>query len=257
MFTPTVSSSDAQRSTLELLKLLADDTRWQLLGALRQSDRQVGELVRHLDLPQNLVSYHLGLLRQAGFVYIHRSEADARALYYALDLKLLQAAYQQIGADLYLLPTETVSIPQPTVVFLCTANSARSQIAEGWLRQLSNGRVPTRSAGTHPKVLHPIVPQVMAEVGIDIGYQQAKGLDALTDVTPDVVITVCDRAREECAPTFGRMTHIHWSIADPVQVEGEYGAQLEAFRAVREQLRLRVEALLPLLPRLSSTFHKA
>ena len=86
-----------QSSASSILKLLADDTRWQLITALRRSDRQAGELGTLLKLPQNLVSYHLGVLRQAGLVQAHRSDADARAVYYSLDVAALGSGYARIG----------------------------------------------------------------------------------------------------------------------------------------------------------------
>lgn len=244
----------ATPSTLELLKLLADDTRWQLISELRQSDRQVGELVAQLQLPQNLVSYHLGVMRQAGLVQVRRSDADARVTYYGLDIERLQSAYQQIGADLQL-PQLTASMeaPSATVIFLCTGNSARSQMAEGWLRHLSGGRVLARSAGVQPRSLHPLAIEVMAEAGIDIGYQQAKSPEALTDITPNVVVTVCDLARERCPDWPGKPAQLHWSIPDPVRVRGDHTTQLGAFRTASNELHARVQALLASLPTLAPT----
>ncbi len=236
-----------------MLKLLADDTRWRLILALRRSDYQVGELVDLLGLSQNLISYHLGVLRQAGLVQMHRSDADARVSYYGLDVAALQQIYRQLGMGLQLpgmWPLD--ALPALTVLFLCTANSARSQMAEAWLRLLSGGRLTVRSAGTQPHALHPLAQQVMAELGVDIGYQQAKGFDALGDLRPDVVITVCDLAREQCPHWPSVATLLHWSIPDPVLVQGSTATQLEAFRTARDQLRLRVEALLALLPELSA-----
>jgi len=234
---------------LDTLKLLADDTRWRVIKELRHSDRQVGELVERLNLPQNLASYHLGLLRQAGLVEMHRSEADARVLYYGLDLVAVQKAYEQIGASLSL-PAAQAAVAQASVVFLCTENSARSQIAEGWLRQMSHGHVPVRSAGTQPQALHPLAVQVMAEVGVDIGYQQAKGLEAISDAHPDIVVTVCDRAREACAPCIEAPILFHWSIPDPARTANYASDQMGVFRSVRDQLRVRVAGLLAALPSL-------
>lgn len=240
-------------SPLEILKLLADDTRWRLLAALRRSDYQVGELVALLKLPQNLVSYHLGILRQAGLVGMRRSDADARAVYYTLELAALERGYQQIGSSLQLAPepAPVASVPL-TVVFLCTANSARSQMAEAWLRYLSNGYVPVCSAGTEAQTLHPLTVQVMAEVGVDIGYQQAKDVSALAGIVPDVLVTVCDLAREQCSATLDAPNRLHWSEADPLQAKGDAAAELESFRTVRDHLRQRVEALLVLLPALAA-----
>ena len=156
--------------------------------------------MEELTLPQNLVSYHLSTLRQAGLVRLHRSDADGRATYYGLDMAAVTSLYRRLGDDLALpLAPHPETLPPLTVVFLCRANSARSQIAEGWLRSLSGGRVTVRSAGTQPARLHPLAEQAMAEVGIDIGHQQSKHVDALAQLAPDVVVTVCDIAREECA----------------------------------------------------------
>jgi ArsR family transcriptional regulator len=127
-------------------------------------------------------------------------------------------------------------------------------MAEAWLRHLSSG-VSVRSAGTQPRSLHPLAIQVMAEVGIDIGYQYAKGLDTLSDIQPDIVVTVCDLAREQCPDWPDNPTQLHWSIPDPVRVRGDHEAQAQAFRATRDDLRHRVEELLALLPTLATTEH--
>jgi len=132
------------------------------------------------------------------------------------------------------------------VVFLCRANSARSQIAEGWLCSLSSGRLTVRSAGTQLTRLHPLAEQVMAELGLDIGHHQAKHVDALAGLTSDVVVTVCDIAREECAVWQQAALRCHWSIPDPVAIPPGQ-EHVQAFRAVRDTLRQRVEGLLPLL----------
>jgi ArsR family transcriptional regulator len=235
----------------DVLKLLADDTRWRLINALRESDRQVGELVIALQLPQNLVSYHLGLLRQAGLVRVRHSDVDARALFYGLDTDALQQSYQR-AAEALRLPgaTSTDSLANVSpVVFLCTGNSARSQMAEGWLRYLSGGRIPARSAGTEPRGIDPLAVQVMAEAGIDIGYQQSKGVEAISGVVPAVVVTVCDLARERCPEWAGSPATLHWSVPDPVRAR-DADARLRAFYDVRDELQQRIQGLLALLPTL-------
>jgi ArsR family transcriptional regulator, arsenate/arsenite/antimonite-responsive transcriptional repressor / arsenate reductase (thioredoxin) len=229
---------------LESLKLLADDTRWKLVAALRYGDLQVGELVQRLGLSQNLVSYHLGILRQASLVRVHRSDADARVSYYALDLTALRALYAQIGAELQIAePSAPLSLGRaPTVVFLCTANSARSQIAEGWLRHLSGGRALALSAGTHPQALHPLAAQAMGEVGVEIGQQRAKPVADLLDTRPDIIVTVCDIAREGYSPWAAIPHQLHWSIPDPLRAPA-----ITSFRSVRDALRVRVEGMLGML----------
>ncbi len=239
---PPEQSVDA----FEQLKLIADETRWRLLLALRWSDYQVGELIERLALPQNLVSYHLGILRQAGLVQVHRSDADARAHYYGLSLGALDALFIRLGNALALPQAIQADIAPATVVFLCTANSARSQMAEGWLRHLSGGRIIVRSAGSEPRPLQPLAVEVMAEAGIDIGYQQAKHVADLAGLQPDLVVTVCDIAREQCAVWQAAGTRLHWSIPDPVAV-CDSAAQAAAFRAVRDELQQRVQGLPGLL----------
>ncbi|MEM8531879.1 MAG: ArsR family transcriptional regulator [Chloroflexota bacterium] len=250
MTTPFVPSDT---TSLESLKLLTDEVRWQLLHALRYSDRQVRELVEWLKLPQNLVSYHLGILRQAGLVHTHRSEADARVQYYSLDLPSLQHYYEQIGTSLHLLAVsdKVATIDSLSVVFICSANSARSQMAEGLLRQLSGGVIKVRSAGIKPSTIHPTAIQVMTEIGIDIEYQQAKSIIDLQDYQPDVVITVCDKAREICEPCFDAPLQLHWSIPNPTYEIAD--TQYFAFQQTRDMLVERIQGLLALLPVLTST----
>lgn len=231
------------------LRLLADETRWRLIAELRWSDWQVRELCARLGLPQNLVSYHLGLMREAGLVQSHRSDADGRALYYGLDISGLHAGLSGIHAALRLdTGAPASSHDAGPVLFVCTGNSARSQMAEGWLRHLSAGRIVARSAGTSPAALHLLAAQAMAEVGVDIGHQRSKALDAVADLAPTTVITVCDLAREECGTSPQAPLQLHWSIPDPAKASGTAAEQLDTFRAARDQLRARVQGLLALLP---------
>ncbi|WP_298402459.1 metalloregulator ArsR/SmtB family transcription factor [uncultured Chloroflexus sp.] len=236
-------------SALIGLRLLADETRWKLITALRDSDWQVAELVTATGLAQNLVSYHLNMLRQAGLVNAHRSDADGRVIYYSLHLAALEALLAQVGHELALPEPTVPPLPPVTVAFLCRANSARSQMAEGWLRALSGGQVGVLSAGTHPQPIHRLAIAVMAKAGAPIDQQVAKPIDAILDQKPQVIVTVCDIAREECPVWPESARHIHWSIPDPVAVTGTNEEQYAAFVAVRDELRERVRGLLALLPR--------
>ncbi len=129
------------------------------------------------------------------------------------------------------------------VLTLCTANSARSQMAEGILRWLGGGAVESYSAGTHPGRLHPFAVRVMREIGVDISGQHSKSVAEFVGRPIDVVITVCDDAAEEC-PTFpGNVERIHWSVPDPAAAEGDE-AKLVTFRAVRDGLVERFRAFL-------------
>lgn len=125
---------------------------------------------------------------------------------------------------------------------MCTGNSARSQMAEGLLRHLGGGRVEVTSAGTEPRGVHPYAVQVMAEVGIDLSHHTSKSVEGFVGQDFDWVITVCDRARERC-PVFPGARILHWSVPDPSEVRGSEEA-LAAFRAVREELRWRIQEFL-------------
>jgi protein-tyrosine-phosphatase/DNA-binding transcriptional ArsR family regulator len=243
----TEREATAQATLLDRLKVMADENRWRLLQLLRHSDCHVTGLVERTGLAQNLVSYHLNALRQAGLIKLHRSDADARATYYGVSLEGLAELYRYLGVELAIPgPAAPTLAATPTVLFLCRANSARSQMAEGWLRALSGGRAIVRSAGTHPGSLHPMAVQVMAEAGVDIGHQRSKHVDSLAGSAQSVAVTVCDIAREECALWLQATTRLHWSIPDPVDLP-DNGQRLSAFREVRDELHSRVRGLLQLL----------
>jgi arsenate reductase len=127
------------------------------------------------------------------------------------------------------------------ILFLCTGNSARSQIAEGLLRSMSGDRYEAYSAGTHPKGLHPQTIMTMSEVGIDVQQQASKSVDSFFGMQFDCVITVCDRAKESC-PVFPGARSLHWSFEDPADASPE--EQPELFRRVREEIRKRLEEFL-------------
>ena len=167
-----------------ILGMLSDPLRWQLVVELGRSDRRVGELVELLGKPQNVVSYHLGELRNAGIVTARRSSADGRDVYYRADLlrcrDLLGHASSGLHPGISLIPTDpddgAGQRPRARLLFLCTGNSARSQIAEALVDRRSAGSVEARSAGSHPKLLHPNAVRVMAERGIDISERPTKPL---------------------------------------------------------------------------------
>lgn len=121
------------------------------------------------------------------------------------------------------------------VLFLCTGNSARSQMAEGWLRHLAGDRFEVFSAGTHPVGLNPVSVEAMAEVGIDISAHRSKSVSEFLTQPFEYVITVCDRAKESC-PIWPGPTHLlHWSFDDPAAVVGA-GERRASFRRVRDEI---------------------
>ena len=132
------------------------------------------------------------------------------------------------------------------VLFLCTHNSARSQMAEGLLRHLSGGRVAAHSAGTEATAVRPLAVRAMAELGIDLSGQTSKTLARYLDKPFDAVVTVCDDANESCPIFPGARERLHWSLPDPSKATGGEAEQLAVYRRVRDELRRRFTAeLLP------------
>jgi arsenate reductase len=126
------------------------------------------------------------------------------------------------------------------VLFLCTHNSARSQMAEALLRQLGGGRFEAFSAGTEATRVHPLAVRAMADVGIDIAQAHSKHLNEYLGQDFDYVITVCDRAAESCPVFPGRPERIHWSFPDPSAVTGSEAERYRAFERVRNEIMLRL-----------------
>lgn len=226
-----------------LIRLLAHPVRWRLVQELARSDRAVRELTRRVDEPQNLVSYHLRQLRDGGVVAARRSSADGRDSYYSLDLggcrEQLRASGGAVHPALALAPSALEDPGPARVLFLCTGNSARSQMAEALLVHLSGGRVDAASAGSAPKPLHPEAVRVMKRRGIDIGGNRTKHLDEYLDERFDQVITLCDRVKEVCPDFPVHRELVHWSMADP-SLDG-------AFERTADELEARIGFLLRVL----------
>jgi arsenate reductase len=127
------------------------------------------------------------------------------------------------------------------VLFLCTHNSARSQMAEGLLRDSGSDRFEAYSAGTEATHVRPLAIRVMAELGIDISSQESKTLGRYLNQPFDAVITVCDQANEACPVFFGARERLHWSFPDPSKAEGSEDQQLVVYRQVRDAIRERIE----------------
>ncbi len=128
------------------------------------------------------------------------------------------------------------------VLFLCTHNSARSQMAEGLLRFLAGDRFEVFSAGTVATAVRPLAIRAMQQLGIDISRQESKTLDRYLGEPFDLVITVCDQANEACPVFPGARQRLHWSFDDPSQATGSEAAQLAVYCRVRDEIRARIEA---------------
>jgi protein-tyrosine-phosphatase/DNA-binding transcriptional ArsR family regulator len=251
-----MATSLADRSPPSFLRLAGHPIRWRLLSELGRSDRRVRELCALLSLPQNLVSYHLGRLRAERMVACRRSSADGRDAYYRLELdrcgELLASAGAALHPGLGLVPSAPHSSVAhrrraTRVLFLCTGNSARSQIAEALAERLGRGAISARSAGSRPKPLHPNAVRVMGARGIDIAGRRSKHLDEFAGERFDYVITLCDRVREVCPEFGGHPNLIHWSVADPAQSGDTDEQTYPAFERTADELALRIPFLLELI----------
>ena len=218
------------------------------MSELARSDLRVGELCALAGERQNLVSYHLRQLREGGLVTVRRSAADGRDSYYVLDLA--HCAQSLAGASVALHPGLALSASQEPrhgvdsplgcVLFLCTGNSARSQMAEALCEQLSDGAVSAVSAGSHPKPLHANAVRVMRDRGIDISGRRSKHLSEFADRRFDYVISLCDRVREVCPEFPGVPEPIHWSVPDPAREAGG----VPAFERTAAELETRIGFLI-------------
>ena len=184
-----------------LLEVAGHPVRWAILRELSRSDLRVRELTTALDERQSLVSYHLGRLRSEGLVATRRSSFDGRDAYYRVDLARCQELFAEAGVGLHpALRLVAAPAPPPVdrarVLFLCTGNSSRSQMAEALLRRMAAGRAEAFSAGSRPKPVHPEAIEAMRERGIDIGGARSKHLSVFAADRFDHVVSLCDRVRE-------------------------------------------------------------
>ena len=129
------------------------------------------------------------------------------------------------------------------MLFLCVANSARSQMGEGVGRLLAPEGIRVQSAGSHPTKVRPEAAAVLAEIGVDTSGHFSKNVDEIDPSTVDTVVTLC--AEEECPVFLGKAVRLHWGLPDPAAMEGDEETRHNAFRAVRDELRARLEILWP------------
>jgi protein-tyrosine-phosphatase/DNA-binding transcriptional ArsR family regulator len=239
--------------------LAAHPLRWRLLTELADSDYRVRELVTLVGEPQNLVSYHLRLLRDGGLVTAMRSSYDGRDSYYHLDLDRCADALADTGTVLHpalsgkhaprMPPVDLRRSPSIGVLFVCTGNSARSPIAEALLRHRTGGQVEAASVGSRPKPrLHPNAVRVLQdEFGIDVAGQRPRHIDTVTGRRFDYVISLCDKAREACPDFPHHPRRVHWSIPDPAAAGDTEQASYSAFQHTAADIDTRIRHLLPVL----------
>jgi protein-tyrosine-phosphatase/DNA-binding transcriptional ArsR family regulator len=246
---PTAADRPGIDDPPAFVRLASHPLRWRLLRELVHSDRAVRELTLLVDAPQSLVSYHLRQLRDGGLVSARRSSADGRDSYYAIDLGACREALQTAGGALHpalrLAPApqahSRTGRSRRRVLFLCTGNSARSQIAEALLERMSAGAIEAASAGSHPKPLHPNAVRVLQKRGIDISANRTKHLDDFVSQRFDTVITLCDRVREVCPEFPARPELAHWSLPDPALDGSTDRASYPAFERTTAELETRID----------------
>jgi len=130
---------------------------------------------------------------------------------------------------------------KPRVLFLCTGNSCRSHMAEGWLCHLGSDRFEALSAGAKPPgYVHPLAIKAMAEVGVDISQHRSKSIDEFARQPLDLLVTVCDNARESCPMYAGAKRQVHWGFDDPAHATGTEEEKMAVFRRVRDEIGARI-----------------
>jgi arsenate reductase (thioredoxin) len=127
-----------------------------------------------------------------------------------------------------------------TVLILCTGNSCRSQMAEGLFRHLAGSTYKSHSAGTHPSTVNPLAINVMSEIGIDISHHRSKSINEFLGKPFDLVITVCDNAKESCPFFPGATKRLHWPFDDPAEAVGPEAERMKVFERVRDQIQARI-----------------
>jgi protein-tyrosine-phosphatase/DNA-binding transcriptional ArsR family regulator len=236
------------------LRLASHPVRWRLLRELARTDLRVRELTALTGKPQNAVSYHLARLRAGGLVSMRHSSADRRDSYYTVDLarcgELLTAAADALhpglrpasktpGAATRLGPGRPVE-----VLFLCTGNSSRSQMAEALLAHAGGEQIRVVSAGSHPKAMHPAAVRAMRQYGIDLRGRRSKHMSEFAGRRFDFVITLCDKVREACPEFPGGPEPVHWSIPDP-GAEGSDDAFLDTAAGLHARIGFLLGRLAP------------
>jgi protein-tyrosine-phosphatase/DNA-binding MarR family transcriptional regulator len=206
---------------------LGDPHRLRVVELLTSSDLTPSQLAVHLGIGSNLLAHHLRILEDAGVVESLRSEGDGRRRY-------LRLVHGTVGT----LEIETGTLTANHVLFVCTGNSARSQLAAAMWSQANE--IPAESAGTHPATkVHPLAVRAGKRAGLDLTSARPRTLAEVV-IPPDLVVTVCDRAYEELARSETVVRTLHWSVPDPVHV-----GSAAAFGRSLDDLERRVSRLAP------------
>ncbi|TAK13657.1 MAG: ArsR family transcriptional regulator [Anaerolineae bacterium] len=264
-----------------ILKVLADSQRLQILNLIIEGTHTSRALSAATGLSKNLLSHHLKTLKDAGLVKVDRDPLDQRWQYHTPDSHRLTEVQFLLSHFLHparIQPRSGIYGPhgQPApyqpprhiqfdkefgmtstkikMIFLCSGNSARSQMAEAFLRHHAGDDFEVYSAGTEPKGMNPYTVRAMDELGIDMSGHHSKSVrEFLGHMNFGYVITVCDDAEENCPAVFlSQGQHLHWSFEDPAKAAGSDEEVLAKFRGVRDQINNRIQAWLTELETIAS-----
>lgn len=245
---------------MNITKAMADSSRIRIISSLTEGELCVCQISDMLNLASSTVSKHLSILRHAGFV---KQRKDGRWIYYKIDCNSAQSKSalewiknslkndNQIKTDKKTLKNSLLCDRKKIkILFLCTGNSCRSQMAEGWAKSLKGDQLEVYSAGIETHGLNKNAIKVMKEVGIDISKQKSENIEKFKDIDIDVVITVCNNAHETC-PIFPRNCRvIHVGFDDPPKMAkeietrgGSLDEQLDSYRAVRDNIEEFIKTL--------------
>lgn len=245
-------------AAVRALAALAQPSRLAIFRTLVRAGAQglgAGALAAAVDVPPSTLSFHLRDLAQAGLLHATR---NGRTIHYALRAETWTALLFHLGEDCCqgrpaLCPSPAARIgrsgtpaPRPHVLFLCSHNAARSQLAEALLRQLAGDRFEVHSAGVRPSALHPHTLAVLTEASVPTAGLRSKDLGELLGKQPfEHAIVVCPTAQGDCAqlPVLAQHQH-YWPFPDPLATQGSARRQLAAFRSVRDGIRDRLTAWL-------------
>lgn len=245
------------RRIVDQLKALADPTRLQVFSLVSKGELCVCEIAEQLHVTQSSVSQHLSRLRLAGLVEESR---EGKWVFYAVRKEAYDELLKELASIVPSVPGEAFrpqrridgcpSAVRPVrrrrmmrILFLCTANSCRSQIAEGWAKALRSADIEAYSAGTRPSTVNPLAAKVMAEVGANLSSHRSKSVDEFRDQKFDYAVTLCGSAKEECPVLLGAGKLVHVGFPDPAVAVGTEEEVLAEFRRVRDMIRVFVERL--------------
>lgn len=241
-----------------IFKALADPNRLRVLDTLMEGESCNCELTEWLGLTPSLLSHHLRVLREAGLVTTRRDAVDSRWIYYAVDREAvarwrgwftelfnpdrIKNHINTCGPEGQLLSSQNGGVPNH-VLFLCTGNSCRSQIAEAIVNTRLVGRWQAASAGITPQpIIHPMTVAALSEIGINWQSNTTKPTDYFKDQHFDLVITLCNESRRELPGWIGSSVHLEFN--DPVRVTGSEDEVMRAFREVRDAIAEQIPAFL-------------